>query len=185
MNCYSALTKEEAFTTPPVTLAKGFIKQVCASLVFKPAGIDCSLLHGNLCSGKGWVVAAAGASRWAFAALPRAASSRRQGAEPALLAGKSSWDCPHSILHRASPKGSGVSLLNHRILGSLRVEKAFKINNSNLGFSHSGILLSMMGYLLDGVLFWRVECCSHNVSWLHLFVQYFCLLFSYRYLGTW
>lgn len=53
MNCYSALTKEEALTTPPVTLADGFVKQVCASLAFQLACIHCSLLHMNLCFKEG------------------------------------------------------------------------------------------------------------------------------------
>lgn len=53
MNCYSALTKEEALTTPPVTLANCFVKQVCTSLAFQLAGIHCSLLHMNLCLKEG------------------------------------------------------------------------------------------------------------------------------------
>lgn len=65
MNCYSALTKEEVLTPPPVTLAKGFVKRVCASLAFQPAGIDCSLPHGSLCPGRGRAVAA----HWGSAAL--------------------------------------------------------------------------------------------------------------------
>jgi len=53
MNCYSALTKEAALTTPPVTLANCFVKQVCASLAFQLAGIHCCLLHMNLCFKEG------------------------------------------------------------------------------------------------------------------------------------
>lgn len=77
MNCYSALTKEEALTTPPVTLAKGFVKQVCASLPFQPAGIDCSLLHGNVCSGR--------AGRWRQLGHHAGLCSREPWA---------SWACP-------------------------------------------------------------------------------------------
>lgn len=181
MNCYSALTKEEALTTPPVTLAKGFVKQVCASLAFQLAGIHCSLLHGNLCSGKGWVVVAAGASRWAFALLPTAASSRRHGTEPAPLRGKSDRNCPHSFLEIASLRSSHVSLFSHRIL-----EKTWKIVKSNLGFSHSGTLLRMTCYLLgewniilkNGMLFSQCLLAA-------LVYTIFLLTFSYRYLGTW
>lgn len=168
MNCYSALTKEEALTTPPVTLAKGFVKRVCASLAFQPAGIDCSLPHGSLCPGRGRAVVARLGLR--CAPLPTAASRERPPRSR-----ERGWSCPRSF---PRPQGLPGLLQSPRALESLRVEKTFKISKSNSGFSHSGHYWGWwVIFWMNGILIWRMECCFHNVSWLHLFIQYFDLLF--------
>lgn len=92
-----SLTKEEALTTPPVTLADCFVKQVCASLAFQLACIHCSLLHMNLCFKEGlygggqlwhhadllhWLAMTASKSRQHN--VPRFRFSRGKATEPLL-----------------------------------------------------------------------------------------------------